>query len=214
MPHSPATGFRDIKPIPEFHPAPAWIFWACLAAAALLKASVLISRRKTRFNRATQLSPEAAALARIAELNRQRAESSISLRDLASGYSLALRGYLEDGLRFPAREQTVHEISQTLPAQISKNLPLLEKETSESLQRRIRSTLRFLERLAFAGESSTNYHLDSQEVINLTQELEQLVSSTEKLLTAERTRISTVGAKSSSDSATNSDSSTISGAKK
>ena len=190
-----SSGFHDIKPLPEFHPFPIELV-GCTAGLLLL--SLLIwwyfknRKREPKIVPAPPLSPLEQAQREFADLEILRVNKRISLRDLGSRYSLAMRLYLERRMNFSAAEQTVAEVCAAFPARVKARLPTFSKDRTQELTAQLKTQLRFFEQLAFSNRSSEIYHLESDEIVVNAKRAFEFIKAMEAHLNKEEERVRSV----------------------
>ncbi|HEY7472190.1 MAG TPA: hypothetical protein VIE68_07580 [Gemmatimonadota bacterium] len=121
------TLLADIKPLWPEPGAPPWVWLALAALLALLFALGWWWWRRRRGGAAAEtagLDPYADARRRIEELAAEPPTAAARI-GAAAGIAEALRGYLADAWRTPARERTTFEILHALPEPLAGDRPAL-----------------------------------------------------------------------------------------
>ena len=121
------TLLADIKPLWPSPGIPLWV-WVALAAAAV--AALIAALWWWRRRHARPAAEPAAAAADAYEVARRRIEALAAEAPspgariaAAAGIGDALRGYLADGWRVPARERTTFELLHALPEPLARERP-------------------------------------------------------------------------------------------
>ncbi len=178
--------FHDIKALPEFSPVPLGVLAFLLVLIALLIAFWRMLKIKAR--KAAPLPPpptaEQIALSEIARLEQMRARGAISLRELGTALSLALRRYLETRFGFPASDQTAREVVRTLEMSASSILAGTTSEKREEYFERIRAILHFCDKTTFAHDSEEQFSLSAKLVLDCLRAVERVVRDTEQFFKA------------------------------
>lgn len=187
--HDPRTGFHDIKPLPEFHPAaiPQWSAWLALLLPAALLLLAWRRRRKAKTAQRQGESPVAAALRQLAELERTRLDNP-SPRAIAEEASLILRRYLEKRIGIPAVERTAREVLRSLPEPLRRKLPRSSKEQRAALLEPLSETLLLCEKVIFMEESERLFPTAGDDMARLLSGERLCIERIEQVLVKEEER--------------------------
>ncbi len=153
--HDASTGFRDLKPSPEFVVPFAyhWILIA-LVVGILLFIFWRIWTLKKQAPTEKAILPLERALSSIRELEVHVRGGNVRGRDFGHQLSTVLRAYLESVLGLPAGEMTNTELARSLLAAIKKRL---STQTDQRIQEFCDQSLHILsacERMTFAGDEN------------------------------------------------------------
>lgn len=213
--HDARTGFRDIKPIPEFSPVNIpLIVGALLLLLVLFGARYwLRKRRELALLPPPPPSPEKIALQELTQLLRSWEQRQIALRELSHKLSLTLRIFLEATLKFPASESTVREISSELPRALARFRTGSQLD-KDKLGAEIIELLKQCDRLSFSAQTeaeSENYQrgdtvqTSGNSVPNTVKRIEVIVRTVVRWLAAEQVAIKHAEAATSGLSVTGND---------
>ena len=182
--------FHDIKPLPEFHPIPNYVFYCAALALLSLLGFLLIKllSRKGKEPSLPALEPWPQLLADLRLLESHLTKGEASVRDFSSRLSIAIRCYLERTLNFPAREHTKPEMSQKLYPAMKTALPTLPRDYLQAESLRLTNLLGVLEQITFAPESTETYRPDSPKLIETLRETHIILEDINISLEREKAR--------------------------
>lgn len=173
--HDVSTGFKDIKPIPEFSLSGAYT----LGVTTILFLVLFLYGLWKVFKRtkAPQIVPEISAhiLATegITELDAKRKKGLISTKEYCSSVSLCMRKYFDSSLSIPADDLTLFELRQRLPLAIERQLSFAPHNYKTSLKERILTALSYLETVTYAHATQSNNF--ERELSSVSGELSQII---------------------------------------
>lgn len=176
--HDATSGFHDIKALPEFAPFPFHLIIISMVIVCLAAALYWLYKRQTT-NHQIPESPKSAfvvAIEEIEQIERARQEGRISLRDIGTRTSLAVRKYLASSLDFPADDQTTREVVTLLRSELPRAFSSNSSTDIDELHERTSQALFQLERITYSGDSASKLTPNSQPVAELIKQARAVVS--------------------------------------
>lgn len=192
MVHDASTGFHDIKPIPVFSPLPLKALVAAALMICVLSLCLWLLRRKFPDKARTVAvppppTPIEVALAQFDSLLRDVQSQSVSLRDLGTRSSLALRAYFGTLLQIPGTDLTTKEFLEKVQLVLRQSSgATLPPKAQEDLLRRAGEVLRFCEWVTFSSQSEARYADDRGQLAKRISDARALVVEDDARRVAER----------------------------
>jgi len=152
--HDAKTGFHDIKPIPQFFPAPPPILELALVLLGLLLLVFLLKKFIKKKEPFKEFIPPArraeASLREQRKLLQKNKNNLEALREISSNCSVIIRLYLEESFSIPASKKSIFELEETLPNSITKRLPNTLISKREQLINSLEKLFGFYENVSFS----------------------------------------------------------------
>lgn len=179
--HDVASGFRDIKQVPEFFPsilptvlgiiifsvacALAWYLWKHLQKKNALPIEV------------PETPADVRALSELKRLEELLSKSPQAVRDTGAGVSFCLRTFVEGLLAIPAQDRTSAELVHDLNAALRAALPSVAAEDRDEYSKKLIALLRQCDRVTFREDSEQVFSNDQSQLNALLTQSREFVRS-------------------------------------